>query len=376
MRIGFDAKRIFNNNSGLGNYSRFVLSALHRLFPQESYYLYTTTLKGAHTKFLAAAPRVNRRLPNKLYQFFPGWWRTRGLGADLLKENIQLYHGLSNELPLGLSPQIKAVVTIHDLIFKRYPALYKPLDRWVYDFKFKYACHRADVIIAISERTKQDIIQYYNITATKIKVIYQDCDPLFHRLLPAAELETTKQKYHLPDKYILCVGTLEPRKNQLYLLKAWVQAKLADIPIVFIGRATAYKQELLAFIQTHKVTNQVIFMPYIPTPDLPAIYQLAHLFVYPSVFEGFGIPILEAINSGIPVITSTGSCFAEAGGNAAQYADPDNITQLADLLVQITTQPTLRGQMIQAGFQQAQVFRAEKTIPVLHQLYQDLVAAE
>ena len=377
MRLGFDAKRIFNNNSGLGNYSRFILAALYRLFPQENYYLYTTSLKGSHTRFLAGDSQVNRRLPGNLYRLFPGWWRTRGLTTDLLQEKIQVYHGLSNELPLGLSPQIKAVVTIHDLIFKHYPALYKPLDRWVYDFKFKYACQRADKIIAISERTKQDIIHYYRIAAGKIKVIYQDCDPLFHRLLPAAELEIIKKKYQLPDKFILCVGTLEPRKNQLHLLKAWVQAKLvSDVPIVFIGRATTYKQELAAFIQAQAVTDQVIFMPYIPTEDLPAIYQLGHLFVYPSVFEGFGIPILEAMNSGVPVITSTGSCFAEAGGNAARYADPADVTQLADLLVQITTQSRLREQMIQAGFQQAQAFRAEKTLPVLHQLYQDLAAAE
>ncbi|KAA5548670.1 glycosyltransferase family 4 protein [Adhaeribacter rhizoryzae] len=377
MKIGLDAKRAFNNTSGLGNYSRFVISGLAERFPADEYFLFTPRVAETFRQFHSATNQVKVITPTNWHKALPALWRTFGLGADLRKQNIGLYHGLSNELPAGLPASLKQVVTIHDLIFIRYPELYKPIDRQVYHYKFRYACHRADKIIAISEQTQQDIIQHYKIPEDKIEVIYQDCNPIFHQLLPAENLQEIRQKYNLPATFILCVGTLEPRKNQLQLLRAWHRAGLAaDLPVVFIGRATAYKQELEAFIQENNLRNKLIFLPYIPTEELPAIYQLAYLFVYPSVFEGFGIPILEALNSGVPVITSTGSCFSEAGGEAALYANPNNIDQLADLLTQAAQNQQLRTTMIQKGLEQALRFRPEKTITPIHQLYVDLLAGK
>lgn len=374
MRIGLDAKRAFNNTSGLGNYSRFVISGLAEQYVQDEYFLFTPRVSETFRQFYPASDQVNVITPTNWHKKLPALWRTFGLGSDLKKQNIALYHGLSNELPAGLPRTLKQVVTIHDLIFIRYPELYKPIDRQVYHYKFRYACRRANKIIAISEQTRQDIMVHYKIPAEKIEVIYQDCNPIFHQLLPAESRQQLKQKYKLPDSFILCVGTLEPRKNQLQLLRAWHQAGLSsNLPLVFIGRATAYKQELEAYITQNKLAEKVFFMPYIPTQELPAIYQLAYLFVYPSVFEGFGIPILEALNSGVPVITSTGSCFREAGGEAALYADPGNLNQLTALLTQATQNQQLRANMIQKGFEQALRFRPEKTITPIHQLYVDLL---
>jgi glycosyltransferase involved in cell wall biosynthesis len=376
MRIGLDAKRAFNNTSGLGNYSRFVISGLLERFPEDQYFLFTPRISETFRNFYPASGQVKIQTPAKWHKAVPAWWRTFGLSNDLKKQAIQIYHGLSNELPAGLPPKIKQVVTIHDLIFIRYPELYQPVDRLVYHYKFRYACKRADKIIAISEQTKQDIINNYKITPEKIEVIYQDCNPIFHHLLSPEKLQSIKQKYALPDTFILCVGTLEPRKNQLHLLRAWHQAGLpADLPIVFIGRQTAYKQELDSFIRDNNLTERVFFLPYIPTAELPAIYQLAYVFVYPSVFEGFGIPILEALNSGVPVITSTGSCFSEAGGEAALYAAPDDPAQLADLLLQAAQNQQLRTDLIQKGFKQAANFRAGQTITPINRLYQDLLGS-
>ncbi|MDB5261174.1 MAG: hypothetical protein JWQ14_455 [Adhaeribacter sp.] len=377
MRIGLDAKRAFNNTSGLGNYSRFVISGLLAHYPVAQYFLFTPKVSEIFQNFYPASDQVKLITPTTWRQAVPAWWRTFGLGNDLQQGGIQLYHGLSNELPVALPPAIKKVVTIHDLIFIRYPELYQPIDRLLYHYKFGYACRQADKVIAISEQTKQDIIHYYKIPPANVEVIYQDCNAIFHQLLPTEIRQQVKQKYSLPDTYILCVGTLEPRKNQLHLLRAWVQAGLApELPVVFIGRATAYKQELEAFIDQHQVKDKVIFMPYIPTEDLPAIYQLAYLFVYPSIFEGFGIPILEALNSGVPVITSTGSCFAEAGSEAALYAAPDNPEELAHLLVKASHNQALRDDMIRKGFEQAKLFRPEKTITQIHNLYADLLLAK
>jgi glycosyltransferase involved in cell wall biosynthesis len=377
MRIGLDAKRAFNNTSGLGNYSRFVISGLIERYPADEYFLFTPRVSETFRQFYPATGQAKVITPTNWHKALPALWRTFRLGTDLKKQNIGLYHGLSNELPAGLPSNLKQVVTIHDLIFIRYPELYKPIDRQVYHYKFRYACRRADKIIAISEQTRQDIMEQYKIPAEKIEVIYQDCNPIFHQLLPAEKLGLVKQKYELPDTFILCVGTLEPRKNQLQLLRAWHQAGLtADLPVVFIGRATAYKQELETFIQRHNLAERVIFLPYIPTEELPAIYQLAYLFVYPSIFEGFGIPILEALNSGVPVITSTGSCFSEAGGKAALYADPNNVSQLSDLLKQAAQNQQLRADMVRKGLEQATRFRAEKTITQIHRLYVDLLAGK
>ncbi|GEO06402.1 glycosyl transferase family 1 [Adhaeribacter aerolatus] len=377
MRIGLDAKRAFNNTSGLGNYSRFVISGLAEYYPQDEYFLFTPRVSETFRQFYATSDQVKIITPTNWHKALPALWRTFGLGADLKKQDIKLYHGLSNELPAGLPPNLKQVVTIHDLIFIRYPELYKPIDRQVYHYKFRYACRRANRIIAISEQTRQDIMQHYNIPEEKIEVIYQDCNPIFHQLLPAENLQLIKQKYKLPDTFILCVGTLEPRKNQLQLLRAWHQAGLAaDLPVIFIGRATTYKKELEAFIGQNNLVQRVIFLPYIPTEELPAIYQLAYLFVYPSVFEGFGIPILEALNSGVPVVTSTGSCFSEAGGEAALYAEPNNISHLADLLKQAAQDQQLRADMIQKGVEQATRFRPRKTITQIHRLYIELLAGK
>ena len=374
MRIGFDAKRAFNNTSGLGNYSRFLITGLLRLFPEEKYYLYTPKISDTFNRFYGLAAQAHLRQPQGIANLLPGFWRSVGLSGILSKDRVKLFHGLSNELPYNISREIKTVVTMHDLIFIRYPELYKPIDRLIYHQKFKYACHKANKIIAISQQTKLDIEHYFKICPEKIEVVYQDCNPLFHQKAPADDLTRIKQKYTLPDKFILCVGTLEPRKNQLQLLKAWQQAQLThDLPLVFIGRHTPYIQELKQFIQANQLTNGVIFLPYIPTAELPAIYQLASLFVYPSVFEGFGIPVLEALNSGVPVITSKGSCFAEAGGPATLYTSPHKVDELAQALQTITSDANLRQQMIQTGLEYAQQFRPEKTIRQVHQIYQELL---
>lgn len=373
MRIGFDAKRAFNNTSGLGNYSRFVIAELVKQFP-EDYYLYTPGVNNIFREFYRPAEYVHIRQPQGINKILPGLWRTFNLAGDLKRDKIQLFHGLSNELPVNINQQVKTVVTIHDLIFIRYPELYKPLDRLIYHQKFRYACQQADTIIAISEQTKADIIQYFNIAADKIAVVYQDCNPVFRQKIAVSDLKSIKEKYALPDNFILCVGTLEPRKNQLQLLKAWQLAGLAkEIPLVFIGRKTAYYQELNQYIQANNLSSQVLFLPYIPTQELPAIYQLAGLFVYPSVFEGFGIPVLEALNSGVPVITSKGSCFAEAGGPTTLYADPDNTEELAHCLQKVVTDTDLRQKMIAAGLQYAQKFRPEVTVAQLHQIYSNLL---
>ncbi|QMU27227.1 glycosyltransferase family 4 protein [Adhaeribacter radiodurans] len=375
MRIGFDAKRAYTNTTGLGNYSRFVISALQTQFPQNQYYLFTTRQNNVFRNFVPASPHLHLVKPPGLYRVLPDAWRLAGINNSIKNLKLDIFHGLSNELPFFLNKsKVRKVVTIHDLIFLRFPELYKPHDRLIYRAKFKAACQTADKIIAVSQQTQQDLIQFYNIPAEKTEVIYQDCNPIFHQAIPAETLRAVKQKYYLPDKYLLCVGTLERRKNHLHLFKAWQKSGLTDThDLVLIGKRLPYAAHLDTYIRENKLTAKVHFLPYIPFQELPAIYQLAQVFVYPSLFEGFGIPILEALNSGVPVVTSTGSCFTEAGGEAALYAAPDDVTQLAEHLTLICSDQTLRQQLIKTGHEHAQQFRAEHTIPQMHRLYENLI---
>ncbi|RYF84605.1 MAG: glycosyltransferase family 1 protein [Chitinophagaceae bacterium] len=375
MKIGFDAKRAFNNTSGLGNYSRHIISSLMRFYPNEEYTLYTTGINPLFENFYPDSAKSEVVQPHGISKKPNTVWRTFRMADEFAKSQIDLYHGLSNELPFRLhgSPT-KLVVTIHDLIFLRYPEWYNLTDRVIYKKKFTNACRIAHHIIAISEQTKHDIIHYFGTPAEKITVIYQDCDPVFHIPQPLSTLIRIKEEYQLPDRYILCVGTIEKRKNQLTLLKAWHQSdQFKDYDLVLVGKTTPYKKELQNYIKQHKLENKVHFPPYIPFADLPGVYRLASLFVYPSTFEGFGIPIIEALNCGVPVISSTGSCFSEAGGTGSFYVDPDSQEELTAAIQTILSDQALQQQMIPQGKQHVLQFRAENTIEKLHQVYRQVM---
>jgi glycosyltransferase involved in cell wall biosynthesis len=373
MKIGYDAKRAFNNTSGLGNYSRFAISGMMMHFPQEQYALFTPRKSDLFKDFFPTVAKTQIIQPNGIGKRFSSLWRTFGLRAALPKHGVQVYHGLSNELPYGLDrSKTKLVVTIHDLIFLRFPELYPTIDRYIYRKKFKDACEMAHQIVAISEQTAQDLEEFFGISREKVQVVYQDCDPVFQQISEKEVQNTIRQKYSLPTQFILCVGTLERRKNQLHLLKGWYASR-TPIPLVFIGRKTEYYKEIQAFIQQHSLEEKVLFLPYIPFQELPVIYQLATLFVYPSIFEGFGIPIVEALNSGVPVITSTGSCFSEAGGPATRYISPTDTEALAQAIREILGNTALQKQMVKAGLEHAQIFRPEVTIPALHQVYEHVL---
>lgn len=369
MKIGFEAKRAFKNYTGLGNYSRFVIQTLAQKFPNHQYHVYTTDLvKNPRTSFLFDCPNIIlRTAPIKL---FKAYWRSKGVVNDLVKDKIEVYHGLSHEIPSGLKKAgIKSVVTIHDLIYLRFPYYFKTIDRKIYDLKFKSACAQADKIIAISEQTKKDIIHFFKVDEDKIEVVYQDCDPIFHYPADAEQLLEMGNKYQLPNEYILSVGTIENRKNQLLILKALLHLP-ETIHVVLVGKHTHYAQILINFIELHQLENRVHFLKNVDFKDLPAIYQQAKVFVYSSVFEGFGIPILEALNSGVPVIAVKGSCLEEAGGPNSLYVAKDDAESLAKNLLEIYQNDAMREEMTTKGKKFALNFRAEKIASQLMQVYQ------
>lgn len=353
MKIGFDAKRFFNNFTGLGNYSRFVINALSEYAPENDYLLYSPKIKN-HPELTTIVSRSNVKIitPPNVYRFFRAGslWRTWGMSKEPSVKNLDIFHGLSQELPVSLPKSVKKIVTVHDLIFIRYPELYNPLDVVIYKTKVRSACRQADRILATSKQTEQDIIEFLKIEASKINVVYQGCHPNFKLDFTPEQIAAIKSRYKLPQDYILNVGTIEERKNVLLLIKA-----LARLPVEFkrhvviIGRPTEYKKKIIEAAKSLGVSPWIIFLHDVSFADLPAIYQGARVFVYPSFFEGFGIPIVEALASSVPVIASTGSCLTEAGGPGSIYINPGSDEELADQLEKVLSDANLRNQMISQG---------------------------
>lgn len=375
MRIGFDAKRLFNNFTGLGNYSRFVVEALSRTYPENEYWLYTPKARQhADVDALLQLPNVKTQLPPAVVAPLKlgSFWRSMRIAKHAHRNDVQLFHGLSNELPLSIPKDLKTVVTIHDLIVKRYPQFYNPVDVRIYSWKLHEACQSADKIIAISQQTKDDIVEYLNIDHQKIEVIYQGCHPIFRKEYSADEIARVKEKYQLPEEFILNVGTIETRKNALSIVKAIVAANI-KLPLVIVGKATLYKEQIEEYCKTHQLQNQIRFIHVIKFSDLPSIYRTAKVFVYPSLFEGFGIPIVEAIASGVPVISSTGSCFSEAGGPDCLYVDPTDFKQLGHAIQKVLSNPDQSRIMSERSFQYIQRFEPKVIATDLMRVYRELV---
>lgn len=379
MKIGFDAKRAFTNFTGLGNYSRSTVKILADFFPSNSYYLYNPRVPDEHQiKFLDLPHHsdVHIKIPKSFfYELFPSLWRRMGITKDLVKDQLDIFHGLSHELPLGIEKTtIPSVVTIHDLIFLRFPQYYKATDRKIYASKFKHACEVADLIIAISEQTKKDIIHFFNIDEKKIRVVYQSCASVFHQKVNDMMLMKVRVKYKLPEHFLLNVGTIEKRKNAMLIVKALKNTD-ENIPLVIIGRETSYVEELKDYLKVNHLEHRVIFHHKITFDELPIIYNLATMFIYPSRFEGFGIPIIEALQCGVPTIAARGSCLEEAGGHACIYVEPDDVDGMSNAINTLLKEQKDEARIIE-GKKYVERFNQQKIADDLMKVYQELIATK
>ena len=381
MKIGFDAKRMYNNNTGLGHYSRTLVKNLAKFYPNNEYVLFAPKMSNlfeidSDQKIKAITPQTF------LSKLFKNIWRGSWVKNDCKKLGIELYHGLSHQIPRGIkNTGIKTVVTIHDLIFERYPKQHGKINVFLYRRKFKYACKNADAIIAISEQTKNDLMEFYKVPQEKITVCYQTCNPAFFVKCTEAELQKIKLKYNLPQKYFLWVGSITERKNLLAVCKALNNID-NNIPLVVIGNGRKYKTKVLLFLKENNIEHKVIFLSdsraaqsddFKSSKDFPAIYQNASCFIYTSIFEGFGIPILEALYSGVPVIASNVSCMPETAGNAALYVYPFDEKDLAIKMMNVMEDENLRNTMIAKGTTHAQNFTTEKCTTTVMNVYKKIL---
>ncbi|WP_417429174.1 glycosyltransferase family 4 protein [Halpernia sp.] len=365
MKIAFDAKRFFHNASGLGNYSRDLVRILAENFPENEYVLLEQK-KSERGSEILDLPNVSFHQVKKAK-----FARQLEFGKTAQEINADIFHGLSGELPLKWNKKpIKKIVTIHDLIFLRFPQFYSFFDRKIHFWKFKKACEQADLVIAISEQTKRDIIQFFKIPESKIVVVYQGCHQTFKVKKTEKFLEQTKLKFNLPERFILNVGTIEPRKNLLNIIKA---ISGTDINLIVIGKQTKYYIKVNKIILKNNIQNQVFFLENVSMDELSAIYQLAEIFVYPSLFEGFGIPVIEALFSETAVITSNTSSLPEAGGESSLYVNPENIEDLTAKISFLWNNESERKRIAEKGLDFVQKFSDENIAGNLMEVYSEVL---
>lgn len=369
MNIGFEAKRVFHNRTGLGNYSRDVVQILSSHFPGDNFFLYNPKPSEQY-KDVASPVNVHEVLPGtKFDRFFKNLWRQRRVQNEFRHNKIEVFHGLSGEVPAITKKSVKVVVTVHDLIFIRYPKFYTRFDRVVHKMKVKRACKRADVVIAVSEQTRKDVVDFLHISPQKVRVIYQGCMDVFRRTYGQNEVEQTRIKFKLPPCFMLSVGTVEERKNILAVVKA-IQG--TDKHLAIVGGETSYTHVVKAYIAQNEMESQVHFIENVSSTELAMLYQSACLMIYPSLFEGFGIPIIESLYMKTPVITSKDGCFSEAGGPGALYVDPQNIEEIREAIVALLENRELHDKLAFQGYEYVQRFNDTYIARELMQVYKSL----
>ena len=334
--VGMDAKRIVRNGTGLGSYGRTLVNDLAatgsvnlRLYaPDEGRDDLRSQIVMRQNVCFCYPPHGHTALGKAL-------WRSHGIVKQLQNDGVQIFHGLSGELPFGISKAgIRTVVTIHDLIFMRHPEYYNRADVKIYTRKFFQTLQEADRIVAISECTRRDICELGEIDKQRVDMVYQSCALRFAEEPEAHKLWQVRDRYVLPDRYVLGVGSIEERKNMLLAVKA-LHHLPDDVSLVIVGHSTPYVDSIKEYVQQHRLFHRVQMLHNVPDDDLPALYRMADCFVYPSRYEGFGIPIIEAISQGLPVVACTGSCLEEAGGPDSLYVDPDDAEAMAHAIRQV-----------------------------------------
>ncbi|NLW80647.1 MAG: glycosyltransferase family 4 protein [Desulfovibrionales bacterium] len=372
MHIGFDAKRFFHNPTGLGNYARSTVLGLALHYPQHRYILYNARgSEGSCTISAKADLVVHEACP--LGRVVPALWRTFGIPRAAEADSLDIFHGLSHELPLTrFARRTRTVVSMHDLLFLTHPHLYPWLDRHIYALKYKVSCQRADLVVAISQKTAEDVHNLFGIPWERIRVAYQSCAEIFSRPIDRAELDRVRRTHALPGDYVLFVGSLVARKGVQTLVAALAEIPASSRPGLVIVGTGPLEESLRAQVRALGLEAWTRFAGRVQDEALAALYRMATVFVYPSVGEGFGIPILEALHSRVPVITSTGSCFTEPGGDAALYTTPGDVTELAKTIDRVMGDQSLRQSMIARGLAQAEKFQPSRTSARLMDVYAEL----
>jgi len=320
LKIAFDAKRLFHNGEGLGAYARTVVSDLQHFFPQHQYFLCTPSVtNSAFSAGFLDGNKYNIISPSKT-GLAGSLWRSSGIVKDLKQRKIDVYFGLSNELPGGIDKSsIASLVTIHDVLFKAFPQQFSWIDRQVYQRKFTQAIATADMVLATSKYTERDIRHYFS-TSKEIEVVYQSIVPELRN-----SARTAKRNH------FLVVGTINERKNLALVIEAYRQLpKESRRPVKVVGEGKSYKAQMLARIQEYKLEPYFEFLGRVSDEKLSELYSASYALIFPTKYEGFGRPVIEALSHGTPVLTGLNSSLPEVVskyGIIIEYDRPETLTE-------------------------------------------------
>jgi glycosyltransferase involved in cell wall biosynthesis len=300
------------------------------------------------------------------------WHRLRlPLNVEWLIGPVDLFHGPDFVLP-PLLPHTRAIVTVHDLSFLHLPYCFKPALLDYLNAAVPRSTRRADWVLADSESTRRDAIERLHVPEQQTGVLYPGVEPRFHPIKDKIALDRARAKYELPENFVLSVGTVQPRKNYVRLVEAFTQLEVEDVHLVIVGGRGWLYQELFDRIKELRLHDRVCLTGYVDDVDLPALYNLAQVVAQPSLYEGFGIPIVEAMACGIPVVAADNSSLPEAAGDAGLLVDALDSEALADALSRVLTDSALRHTMIERGLAHAGQFTWQKAAKTLHATYQQI----
>ncbi|NJL93828.1 MAG: glycosyltransferase family 4 protein [Anaerolineae bacterium] len=373
MRVTLDFSAGVNVPAGLGRYAR---SLTHALLPHLSPQLFYNVIPG-RSQLPAEFSHLRRstlRVGYKPWRMAVWAGQMMHLPFNRLLPETDLFHATEHLLlPLDGLP---SVMTVHDLIFKLFPEHHKRLNYWFLNGAMPLFVKRADAIITISEATRRDLISHYGTPPEKITVIYEAAAPQFRPPTPA-QVEAARARYSLPERFVLLVGTIEPRKNYARLLEALVEVRraLPNLHLVVVGSKGWLYEPFFAQIEALGAPGWVHFPGFVPDADLPAVYGAASVLAMPSLYEGFGLPILEAMACGVPVVSSQAASLPELGGEAARYFNPLDTEQMADALLAVLRNAEEHAAMRAAGPPQAARFSWERTAHETLALYQRVLAS-
>lgn len=368
MRIGIDATGLPANPVGAGKYTIELVRSLSRIITGDEVFVFVQHEKLPLLGFIENE-RIHLVLTNDVAPSMRLIWEQVSLPRLVHRYRLDILHSPHYTMPLACP--CRTIVTFHDMTFFLFPEFHVRAKRFLFPFFIRASAYRANHLIAVSESTRQDAIRILDLPCEKISTILEGVDPEFRPICDESALKSVRMRYGLPPHFVLFVGLLEPRKNLPVLMQAYRQiaSQIPEHHLVIVGRKGWMYEEVLSLVESLSLRQQVHFTGYVAPQDLPYVYNLADVFVYPSIYEGFGLPVLEAMACGTPVITSNVSSMSEIAANAAELVSPADQTALANVLLRLLYSPDRRQQLSELGLQRAKSLPWERTARETLDLY-------
>jgi glycosyltransferase involved in cell wall biosynthesis len=369
MRVAIDARKL--HDFGIGTYIRNLLRHLARLDRESEFVLLVGESDMAVASHLGRNFRtVLESAPNYSFQ------EQIRIPWALHRERPDVFHAPHYILPVGV--RCRSVVTIHDCIHLMFPQ-YLP-NRMAYAYaraSMWSAARKSARILTVSEASKRDILHFFRVPAEKIEVVYNAIDERFWNRPDEGDVSRVRERYQLTSRFVLYVGNIKPHKNLVRLIEAFDLVRkrgLDDVKLLIIGDEISKLPALRRAVHGHKLHKEVRFLGYVRDETLAILYRLASAFAFPSLYEGFGLPALEAMASGTPVVTSNVSSLPEVVGNAAVLVDPYDVEAIADGLIRVLTDTSLAGELSRRGLVRARDFSWERSVARTHEIYRQVAA--